>query len=352
MRPTLGFAKTALALICAGLISSTAHARMVELEDSEMSEVTGQAFINLTTDSNAGINYTRVNFGMNVETQLNMKKLQLGQYNDSVTRPGEALGTSDLLINNFALGTVNADDSISPFKIANPFLELAYSGNKVVGVRIGFGEAKGILSGDIQSLTGNIPIKIQGTARPIFDEASFFDRILLGAAGITRDTQLQADATLVQANGTADPIRATAAGMVNGQVLGCVSGCNLGGLSGALLSLFASNGCQILSLTTCFPLSNFQSLPVGNMAVNDSAATAAIEGAAKGFFISMQTQDVAWKNQDTNQFMMALKGAFMNLPKYRDANGNMVAPINIDFEQAFNGIPRQDTCLGTAAAGC
>ncbi|WP_347507079.1 hypothetical protein [Pseudomonas anguilliseptica] len=88
------------------------------------------------------------------------------------------------------------------------------------------------------------------------------------------------------------------------------------------------------------------------MAVNDSAATAAIEGAAKGFFISMQTQDVAWKNQDTNQFMMALKGAFMNLPKYRDANGNMVAPINIDFEQAFNGIPRQDTCLGTATAGC
>lgn len=286
MRPTRGFAKTALALICASLFTSTVQAKMVELADNELSEVTGQAFINLTTGSNAGINYTRVNFGLNVETQLNIKKLQLGQYNDSVTRPGEALGSSDILINNFALGTVNADDTI------NPFLELAYSGNRVVGMRIGFGEAKGVLSGDIQSLTGNLPIKIEGTARPIFDQASFFDRLLLGVAGVTRDTRLQADAALVQTNGTADPTRATSAGMVNGQVLGCVTGCNLGGLSNALLSLFASNGCQILSLTTCFPLGNFQSLPVGNMAVTDSASTAAIEGAAKGFFISMQTQ--AW----------------------------------------------------------
>jgi len=352
MRPTLAVAKSALALICAGLISATAQAGMVELADDELSEVTGQAFINLTTDNNAGINYTRINFGMNVETQLNMKKLQLGQYNDAVTRPGEVAGSSDLLINNFALGTVNADDTINPFKIANPYLELAYSGNKVVGVRIGFGEAKGILSGDIQSLTGNIPIKIQGSAAPIFDQASGWERFLLGIAGVTRSTRLQADATLVNAGGTADPVRAIMAGMTNGQTLGCVSGCNLGGLSDALLSLFASNGCQVLSLATCFPLSNFQSLPVGNMAVNDSAATAAIEGAAKGFFISMQTQDVAWRDTDNAALINTLKGAFMNLPKYRDANGNMVAPISIDFDQAFNGIPRQDTCLGAATAGC
>ncbi|WP_445941025.1 DUF6160 family protein [Pseudomonas sp.] len=351
MRPTIGFARTALALVCAGLISSTANAKMVELADAELSEVTGQAFINFTTDSNAGINYTRINFRMNVETQLNMKKLQLGQYNDSVTRPDEAQDTSDLLINNFALGTVNTDDTINPFKIANPFLELAYSGNKVVGVRIGFGEAKGILSGDIQSLTGNIPIKIQGTARPLFS-TSLAAESALTLAGIDHHTQLQAYASLVQANGDADSVRATLVGMVNGQVLECVSGCVFGIASDFLLDLVKSDGCQIAKLATCFPLSNFQSIPVGNIAVDDLAAAAAIEGAAKGFFISMQTQDVAWKNQDTNQFMTALKGAFMNLPEYRDANGNMVAPINIDFEQAVNGIPRQDTCLGEATKGC
>ena len=352
MRPTIGFAKNAIALICVGLLSSTAHAKMVELADTELSEVTGQAFINLTTDSSAGINYTRVNFGMNVDTQLNMNKLQLGQYNDSVTRPGEGLGTSDILINNFALGTVNADDTINPFKIANPFLELAYSGNKVVGVRIGFGEAKGYLSGDIQSLTGNIPVKIEGTASPIYKAASVGEQILLGFAGVYPSTRLEADATLVKSDGTFDPVRGTMAGMLNGQTLGCVSGCGLGGISDALLSLFASSNCKVLSLATCFPLSNFGSLPVGNLSIADNANTAAIEGAARGFFISMQTQDVAWKNQDSGEFMTALKGAFMNMPQYRDANGQLVAPIKINFEQAFNGILRQDTCLGTATVGC
>ena len=77
-----------------------------------------------------------------------------------------------------------------------------------------------------------------------------------------------------------------------------------------------------------------------------------MQNSAKGFFISLQTQDVAWRDMDSNAFMTALKGAFMNMPKYRDANGNMVSPINIDFDQAFNGIPRQDTCLGSATKGC
>ncbi|WP_405120235.1 DUF6160 family protein [Pseudomonas leptonychotis] len=351
MRPTLGFANTVLALICAGLISATAQAKMVELADNELSEVTGQAFINLATDSNAGIDYTRINFGMNVETQLNMKKLQLGQYNDAVTRPGEIAGSSDLLINNFALGTVNADDTINPFKIANPFLELAYSGNKVVGVRIGFGEAKGILSGDIQSLTGNIPVHIKGTADAIYNSANAGQRLALFLGGIYRTSVLEADAQLVAPDGAADPIRAGMSGIKNGDGLNCTRGC-LPGISDAALAIIKSNGCALLGIQTCFSLSQFQSLPVGNMAVSDSAATAAIEGAAKGFFISMQTQDVAWRDMDNNSLINTLKGAFMNLPKYRDANGNMVAPINIDFDQAFNGIPRQDTCLGTATAGC
>jgi hypothetical protein len=351
MRPSLRFAKTAIALFLTGLMSAAAQAKMEELGDSELSEVTGQAFINLTTDSANGLNFTRVNFGMNVDTQLNMKKLQLGQYNDSATRPGEALGSSDLLINNFALGTVNADDTINPLKIANPFLELAYSGNKVVGVRIGFGEAKGTLSGDIQSLTGNIPVHIKGTANAVYNSASGVQQTALFLGGIYRSSVLEADAQLVASNGTADPTRAGLAGIKNGDGLDCTSGC-FPGISDAALALLKSQGCGLLGIQTCFSLSQFQSLPVGNMAVNDSAATAAIEGAAKGFFISMQTQDLAWRDMDNATLINTLKGAFMNLPKYRDANGNMVAPINIDFEQAFNGIPRQDTCLGTATAGC
>lgn len=336
-----------MAVCFAGLFcASVAQARMEEMGDDELSEVTGQAFINLTTDANAGINYTRVNFGVNVDTQLNIKKLQLGQYDDLLTRTGEAAGSSDILINNFALGTANADGSVNPFKIANPFVELAYSGSKVVGVRIGFGESKGVLSGDIQNLTGSIPVHIKGTGNAIYDKSNFLQQSALFLAGVYRSSIVEADAELVTAQGVADPIRAGMSGIKNGDGMTCTSGC-AGGWTDALLGAFASQNCSILGISTCFPLSQFQSLPVGN--VSDMSN---MEGAARGFFISFQTQDLAWKDMDRNAFITALKGAFMNMPKYKDANGNLVAPININFDQAFNGIPRQDTCLGTATAGC
>ena len=342
MRRSFRFARHALALVCAGVLSAQVQAKMVELEDSELSDITGQAFINLTTDSNAGINYTRVNLGLNIDTQLNVKKLQLGQY----TRPGEAAGSSDILINNFALGTVGPNDTINPFKISNPFLELAYEGDRVVGVRIGFGEAKGTLSGDIRSLTGNIPVHIKGTGDAIYDKATFAQRAALLLAGVYRSSTVEADAILVNSGGTADPVRGTMAGIKNGDGLTCTSGC-AGGWTDALLGVFASGNCSILGIQTCFNLSQFQSLPVGN-----TSDMSNMQNAAKGFFISLQTQDVAWRDMDSNAFITALQGAFMNLPKYRDANGNLVSPINIDFDQAFNGIPRQDTCVGSATAGC
>lgn len=342
MRPSRSPFRGAVFLLAASLLATSAQAQMQALDDAELSTITGQAFINLTTDANAGINYTRVNFGVDVDTQLNIKKLQLGQYN----RAGEAAGSSDILINNFALGTVNADNTINPFKVSNPFVEFAYSGNQVVGVRIGFGEAKGILSGDIQSLTGNIPVHIKGTGEAIYNKADVGQRLALFLAGVYRSSTVEADANLVSSGGTADPVRGTMAGIKNGEGLNCTAGC-AGGWTDALLGAFASNNCSILGIQTCFNLSQFQSLPVGN-----TADMSSMQNSAKGFFISLQTQDVAWRDMDSNAFMTALKGAFMNMPKYRDANGNMVSPINIDFDQAFNGIPRQDTCLGSATKGC
>ncbi|WP_339515116.1 DUF6160 family protein [Pseudomonas sp. RL_15y_Pfl2_60] len=341
------FLKSILISLCTGIASTGVSAKMVEMADNELSDVSGQAFINLTTDQNSGIDYTRLNLGLKVETQLNIKQLELGKY----ARAGEPIDSADILINNFALGTVNADDTVNPFLITDPYLELAYDGNKVVGVRVGFDEAKGHLSGDIKSLTGNIPIKIEGTASPIFDAASTFEDVLLTLAGVTRSTRLQADAGLVTQDGSSDLTRATYSGLENGQRLTC-SDCNLTGFTDALLSLFSSNGCEVLSLPTCFPLSNFQSLPVGNLNVVDNPNTAAIEGAARGFFLSLQTQDVAWRDKDSNAFRNVLAGAFLNIPNYRDENGNIVAPIKLDFEQAFNGIARQDTCLGSATVGC
>ena len=112
MRPPFRLAKTVLACICGALVSTAVQASMVELEDSELSDITGQAFINLTTDSANGLNFTRINFGMDMAAQLNIKKLQLGLY----SRAGEAANTADIDINNFALGTVNdATGQVTPW---------------------------------------------------------------------------------------------------------------------------------------------------------------------------------------------------------------------------------------------
>jgi hypothetical protein len=345
MRPPFRLAKTAIACVCAALLSTAAQARMQELEDSELSDITGQAFINLSTDSANGLNFTRINFGMDVAAQLNIKKLQLGLY----PRAGEAANTADIDINNFALGSVNdATGQVNPFMIKNPYLELAYSGNRVVGVRVGFGEAQGYLSGDISRITGNIAVDLYGKGSYLATQMScpWYDLICLSArslvGGAYANSDFSAQAQLVDSGGNADPVRATMIGMVDGQRLSIPSG---SGFDNFLLSLFTSQDCSLLSTQTCFPLANYGSFPIGKLDTNTQQFT----NAAKGVFLSMQSQNVQWRDQqDASKFITALAGAFMNIP--RNADGT--AAINTSFQEAFNGIPRQDTCFGAADRGC
>ncbi|WP_071872135.1 hypothetical protein [Atopomonas hussainii] len=325
------------------------YAAMQELADEDLADVHGQAFINLTTHSAGGVDFTRINFGLDIETQMNARKLQLGLYD----RAGEAGNTADLDINAFALGTVNdATGQVNPFRIKDPYLEVAYRGSKIVGVRVGFGEAKGELSGEINRLTGNVPVYIKGTANAIYDKATPGQIFLLGLAGVYRSSQLEADAELVSSSGELDPVRATHSGIRNGDGLKCVSGC-AGGWTDALLDLpfTKSNNCAVLGIATCFGLNQFQTLPVGDL------ARAGMDGAVRDMFISMQTEAVTWKGSAGQPDVNAIVGAFMNLPKYLDANGQLKAPIQLDFGQALNGIPRKDTCFGasngsTAQGGC
>lgn len=345
MGPVVRTAKTALALLCAGLLSTAVQASMVEMEDSELSEVTGQAFINLTTDSANGLDFTRINFGVDMAAQLNIKQLQLGLY----PRSGEVANSADIDINNFALGTVNdVTGQVSPFMIKNPFLELAYSGNKVVGVRLGFGEAQGYMSGDINRITGNIAVDLYGKGSYLATQMScpWYDLICHSAKGLVggayANSDFSAQAQLVNSGGDPDPVRATMIGMVDGQKLSIPSG---SGFDNFLLSLFSSSDCGLLSTTTCFPLANYGSFPIGQV----NTGTQQFTSAARGVFLSMQSQNVQWRDQqDASKFITALAGAFMNIP--RNADGT--AAINTSFQEAFNGIPRQDTCLGGADRGC
>lgn len=337
------FAKHALALIFAGLMSVHAQANMVELEDSELSNITGQAFINLSTDSHSGLNFTKIDFGVKVETQMNIKKLELGNY----ARSGEAM-PADLSINNFALGTVGPNDTINPFLINNPYLELAYNGNRVVGVRIGFGEAQGFLSGDINSFTGNLAIDIYGKGSYLGDKITCgWDFIVCLPAkglvsGVWADEEFKAQATLVNGQGGADPVRATKAGLVNGTQLAMPDNSQFANF---LLGLFTSQNCNLLGVTTCFNLADYKTLPVGKFDTN----TNQFLDTSKGVFISLQTENVPWRDQqNAGQFINALAGAFMNMPRNADGSG----AVTLSFQQALEGILRRDTCLGSAVSGC
>ncbi|ALN18115.1 hypothetical protein DFO61_5169 [Ectopseudomonas oleovorans] len=343
MRQSFRFAKHAQVLLCAGLMSASVHASMVELEDSELSDVTGQAFINLSTDSHSGLNFTKIDFGVKVETQMNIKKLELGNY----SRSGETM-PADLSINNFALGTVGPNDTINPFLINNPYLELAYNGNRVVGVRIGFGEAQGFLSGDINSFTGNLAIDIYGKGSYLGDKITCgWDFIVCLPAkglvsGVWADEEFKAQATLVNGQGGADPVRATKAGLVNGTQLAMPDNSQFANF---LLGLFTSQNCNLLGVTTCFNLADYKTLPVGKFDTN----TNQFLDTSKGVFISLQTENVPWRDQqNAGQFINALAGAFMNMPRNADGSG----AVTLSFQQALEGILRRDTCLGSAVSGC
>lgn len=294
---------------------------MQPMSDDELGNAVGQAFLQIDrTEGANGFDFTRFTFGMDVDVSLNADLIEFGRY----PRAGET-APSDIRINDFALGSVE-NGVINPFKIKDPFFELAFErnsqgGQDLVGVRVGFGEALGKLSGNIEALTGNLQVDVRGRAKPIREEAGIIVRGLLTAASIGDSTIMESvdrAVLLDPSTGEPDPIRAVGVGLANGNSLRCVSGCGL--LSGVTQYLTADN-CAILGIGTCFNLNTFRTLDVGNNGVP-----------ATGMFLSFQTKSISWI--DNGIGTPTVSGAFLNIP-----NGG----ISIDFEQSFNGIERMRT---------
>ena len=361
------------------------------------------------------MSYTRVNLGMKVETQLTADKLELGTYHrweNHPTNPAlngtachmctgaeeglEVIG-SDILMENFGLGYIHSDSyankyksvpmlakgfdrygrvikygdgEIAPFEINNPFFEFARDEvtGDVIGVRIGFGESKGVLSGNILSLTGAVDVDIRdgvdglSEARQqqngnILEEALTLLTPLLVAGG-----DLSAQASLVDSNGDADPVRSSFIGMENGSefkiagadfiaagavpllsgagLIGSNSrsefssafGCGLFGLLSCFNIYVESDNCVMLGIPTCFPLTNFQSMPVGKVKEVDGRQY--ITDTVSGLFLSFQTRDMEWStgkagNQAMNDFVKASSGAFLNIP---------TGSVKVNLSEVYNGV--------------
>ena len=139
-------------------IMTSGHALTV-LSDTELSDVEGQALLNLANsyDSSQGLNFHKMSIQALMELNLNVKTLQLGC-------GGDKGAGCDIDISNIALSGLNPriDTDGNPVfdangrpsssaSITNPFIEFAIKGNsaatrEVVGFRVGAEQMLGLLT--------------------------------------------------------------------------------------------------------------------------------------------------------------------------------------------------------------
>lgn len=360
-----------------------------------MSEVTGQAFISIDRqyhpDTTNQTSYTRVNLGMDLDIQTNVDVLEMGRYD----REGEKTGSADVYIEDFALGYINnqayfqanpdsprqrkangatyAENEIVPFNIKDPFFEFAYdeATDEVTGFRLGFGDAMGILSGKIETLTGNVNIDIIDRGEGLRDASSsgnFFDQLIVLLTPLLEGgSPLQTKAQLVYGAdgdpniGELDPIRGEYIGVPNGErfVLEDAGGftrwsvknligwgssseievpdCSFFSCPEGDIYVYAQD-CLVLGIDSCFDLDIYNSFPIGQ--IEEVNGERQIVGPESGAFISFQTKDLEWlkdvrkTNPEASDFIRATAGAFFNIP-----NG----ATEVNLNEALNGVQRYRT---------
>lgn len=181
-RPQLGKLALSLSLflmIAIGVISTSVTA-MIELDDTEMSDVTGQALMQMEKEIANGFTFYRAGLDAVLEINTNIEKLQLGC--------GGINGSGcDIDANNFALGcladasgnctSVTANQTqMKDLIITRPYFQFAIrnddsrTNREVVGIRLGGENVNGPMSiGDFRSFSGylsataNFTMQAQGS---------------------------------------------------------------------------------------------------------------------------------------------------------------------------------------------
>ncbi|MGF2735312.1 hypothetical protein [Marinobacter sp. DUT-1] len=264
----------ALAVFCLG-VAPFAYAELEPISEERMGEVTGQAFMNIenlpvgTTAS--GHEFTRMTLNMDIETRVNIDDVVVGQID----------GGADFAASHVALGhlaregdgaqydgvTYEAGDAV-PFEAYDPYIELAVDPDEVnpdnsvgrlSGFRMGFKQARGSVSSNTTSFSGDIGLMINDSSGTP-QQATLFGPDNLETS--KRATQIG----IADANGA------------------CVPG------------------------ETCAALSQLRSLIVG--ADDGSGGT----GFTDDFFIGFQREGVEWQSPDGANVIQAGQGVFINLP--------------------------------------
>lgn len=281
--------------------SQHSHAELAPLADQDMRQVEGGSLLLLDQYHNSlsGVDtqFTRLTLNADIETVLNVDRMEFGRYK----RTNES-SPADISFRNFALGHIDSSGEIKPFKMSRPFLEYAtqdVSGRQaIVGIRFGFGESLGILSSDIDQLTGNINVQIRTNSGNI--------------------NWVRSKAELITSDGKTDDIRATHIGIPNGDKIYFAG-----------IPVTTSN-CKALWVNTCFELSKYRSIPIGKKLDDGSFEP------AEGVFLSFQGKEgLVWGNSDFGEeTVKTVTGAFFNIPS---------SALTVTFDQANKVIPRART---------
>ena len=293
------------------------------MTESELALTDGQAFIGLDQYTQDGLDFTRINMGVDIEIVLNADEVVFGEYD----RAGETQ-TADIRFNNYAMGYIDQNGTVRPFEMTDPFFEFAYDRtggtDDFVGFRFGFGEAMGMMSMDAKSLTGNIDVVIEGDFTVIPADIS----PLLGLIQ-PFVSQASGASELVDAQGNKDPIRAEMIGISNGKVFDIAIPYTIFWTDYVFDYQAVINDCEILGTPLCFPLNSFESMLIGGEDSNGDLIP------IEGLFQSFQTRNITWGNAAAGETQVATtSGAFFNVPR---------GSVNITPDEAAAGTPRLAT---------
>jgi hypothetical protein len=250
-----------------------AAADMKPIADDELSQYSGQAAIAVDVNTVGTDSYTKVTLGMEIDVQMNIEALELGHFDV----PGES--ATDVDIQNMGFGSISTNDTqiqldgqtyalneIIPFELNDPYFEIAQDDTtgELKGFRIGFGEARGQLSGDFNSISGNIGVDI----------TDYFGD----------DYRSQ----MLDASGNEDSSRARFFG---------ISSAYSGG----------ATTCAVGGGFYCYDLADYKSFDVGQR----NRSTGNVDY-TRDFFMSFQKEATNWTTSDGS--VAAGMGAFINIP--------------------------------------
>lgn len=254
-----------------GVFSTLAHAELKPLADDELGLYSGQAAVAFDIDQLGSNTHTKLTVGLEADLQMNIDTLEFGRYDQT----GQTL-PADLAATNLGFGSISTDSAqvqldgntyavneIVPFELNDPYFEMAQNASdELVGFRLGFGEARGQLTADFTSFSGQIGVEV----------TDFF--------GNTYDAQLL--------DNSANQINSRA------QYFG-VSSADSGGAASCATGFY------------CYDIANYNTFDVGQR--NETTGTVDY---TNDFFISFQTQATEWTTSDGS--VTAQTGIHFNLP--------------------------------------